>query len=664
MEQQSPDLAVGAVYEGQINISTKGTGFVKVRDLPRMQGKAGLGITIEVAREALNKSFHGDTVKVEVTAMVSPTSREGNPEGKVLEITRRAKVGYAGTLSFEGGTHCIMSTDGRMYTQINIPQDKLNGAVAGDKVFCRIHEWNDPMAAPIGEITRVLGKPLENNAEMLSLALEKGFDNNYPEAVIKEAEAINKHGITEEEKNNRRDFRPIVTFTIDPEDAKDFDDAISVHFLENGNTEVGIHIADVSHYVTPGSAIDKEATERATSVYLVDRTIPMLPEVLSNDLCSLNPQVDRLTFSAVFTFKPNMEIVDQWFGKTVIYSHQRFSYENAQAVLDAQDPASLPGGQYRKELDTALAIAQHLEKQRFVEGAISLETEEIKFKLDSEGFPIGVYKKQRGPTHHMIEELMLLANRKVAEFIATGDKHADEVFVFRVHDAPDPERVENLQLFLKRLGYHLTVNENGVIPSKELNDLVLSLEGKPESETVQTAIVRSMAKAIYSTKNIGHYGLAFKYYTHFTSPIRRYPDLVVHRLLFEYLQHKTIPKELWHYYDEISQHSSQREKEAADAERASIKYKQVEYMSTRVGQTFNGVVTGISKNGIFVEEKETRCEGMVRMRDLGHDYFEYNEKTLTIIGKSTKKEFRIGDAVRFKVTATDLSKRLIDYTLV
>ncbi|MDB5188894.1 MAG: RNAse [Candidatus Nomurabacteria bacterium] len=645
MDTPIPELNIGSTFEGQINISTKGIGYVKVRDL---------NISIEIPREALNKAFHGDTVTAEVTAL--PPAE--NPQGKVTDIIRRAKVGYSGTLGFEHGAHCIMTNDGRMYTSIVIPDDKLNGAVQGDKVFCRIHEWNDPMAEPKGEIVRVLGKPLENNAEMLSLALEKGFDDSYPPAVIKEAEDISAHGITDEEKANRRDFRPIVTFTIDPEDAKDFDDAISVNFLENGNTEVGIHIADVSHYVQPGMAIDTEASTRATSVYLVDRTIPMLPEVLSNDLCSLNPNVDRLTFSAVFTFTPSMEIIDEWYGKTVIYSHQRFSYESAQAVLDTKP------GPYLKELEAALAISKVLEKKRFEEGAISLETEEVKFKLDDKGVPISVYKKLRGPTHHMIEELMLLANRKVAEHIATSDKHAEEVFVFRVHDHPDPERVENLQLFLKRIGHVVTVNEHGVIPSKELNDLVLSLEGKPESETVQTAIVRSMAKAIYSTKNIGHYGLAFKYYTHFTSPIRRYPDLVVHRLLFEYLQHKTIPKEMWHYYDEISAHSSQREKEAADAERASIKYKQVEYMSTRIGQTFDGIVTGISRNGMFVEDKETRCEGMVRMRDIGHDYYEYNEKTLTIVGKSTKKEFRIGDRVRMKVTATDINKRLIDYVLV
>lgn len=494
MEQTTPALAVGARYEGQINISTKGTGFVKVRDA---------GITVEVPREGLNKAFHGDTVQVEITTMVAPDSRENNPGGTVIDVTRRSKVGYSGTLLQENGIYTVTSNDGRMYTTIIIPNDKLNGAVAGDKIFCRIYEWNDPMAAPKGEVTHVLGKPLENNAEMLSLALEKGFDNNYPEAVIKEAHDISAHGITEEEKNNRRDFRGITTFTIDPEDAKDFDDAISVRFIEDGTIEVGVHIADVSHYVRPGQPIDKEAVDRATSVYLVDRTIPMLPEVLSNDLCSLNPHVDRLTFSAVFVFTPKMQIADQWFGKTVIHSDHRFTYESAQAVLDTKD------GPYLKELEAALAISQHLEKQRFEEGAISLETEEVKFKLDADGHPLGVYKKVRGQTHHMIEELMLLANRKVAEYIATSDKHADQVFVYRIHDAPDPERVDNLQQFLQRIGYTLPISEEGVIPSKELNDLVLSLEGKPERETVQTAIVRSMAKAIYSTKNIGHYGTPF-----------------------------------------------------------------------------------------------------------------------------------------------------------
>jgi len=642
---QNVTLKPGEQYEGPINISTKGVGYVKLKDL---------GATVEVPREALNRAFHYDVVKVEVTHLVPGM----NPQGKVLDIVRRAKVGYSGTLSFENGNHCIVTNDGRMYTAITIPNDKLGEAKQGDKVFCRISDWPNPNAEPIGEVTRVLGKPLENNAEMLSLALEKGFSDDYPAAVLEEAKAIHEKGISEEEKSSRRDFRTTTTFTIDPEDAKDFDDAISVKFLPDGNTEIGIHIADVSHYVRPGMAIDKEASDRATSVYLVDRTIPMLPEVLSNELCSLMPNVDRLTFSAVFVFTPTMEIVSEWFGRTTIHSAHRFSYESAQAVLDTKD------GPYLKELESALAVAQYLEKQRFVNGAISLETTEVKFKLDDMGVPLGVYTKHRGPTHHMIEELMLLANRKVAEFIATRDKHADEIFVYRIHDAPDPERVEALVLFLKRLGYHITTDEHGIIPSKQLNELVLSLEGKPERETIQTAIVRSMAKAIYSTKNIGHYGLAFEYYTHFTSPIRRYPDLMVHRLVHEYLQNNTIAKSTWEYYDKMSLHSSMREKEASDAERASIKYKQTEYMSTRIGQTFDGTVTGVTQNGMFVEEKESKCEGMIRMRDIGNDYFEFNEKELAIIGRKTRKEFRIGDPVRFKVVSTDLAKRLIDYKLI
>lgn len=642
------NISIGAIFTGTINISTKGTGYVKVRDLP------GGALTIEIPRESLNRAFHGDTVTTEITTL-PPLD---NPVGKVVDIPRRAKIGYSGTLTYQNGTHCIATNDGRMYTPIIIPKEKLSGAKEGDKVFCSITSWHDPMGMPSGEITRVLGKPFENNAEMLSLALEKGFDDNYPPEVDKEAKDIKERGITEEEKSNRRDFRKITTFTIDPEDAKDFDDAVSVQFLDDGKIEVGIHIADVSHYVTPDTALDKEAYRRATSVYLVDRTIPMLPEALSNDLCSLNPHVDRLTMSAVFVIDKNMNILEEWYGKTVIYSDHRFSYESAQEVLDKNE------GPYLKELSAALKIAKHLEKERFENGAMVLDTEEVKFKLDENGVPVGVYIKTRGETHHMIEELMLLANRKVAEFISNGAGEDGRIFVFRVHDAPDPERMENLLVFLKRLGYTMKTDADGIIPARALNDLVQSLDGKPEKDTVQTAIVRSMAKAIYSTKNVGHYGLAFEFYTHFTSPIRRYPDTIVHRLLTEYLANKKIKKELLDYYDKVCLHSSQREKEAADAERASIKYKQVEYMSSRIGQQFDGVISGVSPNGLFVEEKESKCEGMVRLRDIGNDYFEYKEKELAIIGKKSQKAYRIGDRVRFKVTATDLPKRLIDYALV
>lgn len=639
---QKKTLRTGDTLEGTINISAKGIGYIKMKEY---------GETIEVPRADLGKAFSGDIVEVLVAAQIDGE----NPRGVVKSIIRRARVGYSGTLAIENGAHCMVTGDGKMYTNIDIPEAGLKGAKAGDKVFCRITDWPTSLDTPKGEVVRVLGKPLENDAEMLSLALEKGFEDEYPQAVLDEAQKIHEHGITEEEKATRRDFRKTVTFTIDPADAKDFDDAISVAFLENGNTEIGIHIADVSHYVTPGSALDTEAYRRATSVYLVDRTIPMLPEVLSNELCSLNPNVDRLTMSAVFTFDKNNHIVEEWYGKTVIHSAYRYTYETAQEVLDKQE------GSYLRELNAALAIGKYLEKERFANGAISIDSEEVKFKLDDKGVPIGVYIKHRGDTHHMIEELMLLANRKVAERIT---KEKDRIFVYRIHPKPELDRMQDLYMFLKRLGYNVLRDEDGIIPSSEINRTLKELDGKPEKDTIQTAIARSMAKAIYSTKNIGHYGLAFEFYTHFTSPIRRYPDTIVHRLLTEYLQNNTIAEEHWAYYDKVCNHSSQREKEATDAERASIKYKQTEYMTYRIGQTFSGSVTGVSPNGIFVEEKESKCEGMIRLRELGADYFEYNEKELAIVGKRTGKSFRIGDAVTFKVVAADLNKRIIDYVLI
>ncbi|HSE56686.1 MAG TPA: VacB/RNase II family 3'-5' exoribonuclease, partial [Candidatus Paceibacterota bacterium] len=560
------DIRSEQTFEGPISISTKGVGYLKLKDINE---------TIEIPREGLNRAFHGDTVAVTVTA----TPQGEYPKGTVTEVKKRAKFGYAATLVAAEGRSFAVSTDARMYVRIEIPEPSLHDAEIGDKVFVGISQWENPLTDPTGEVIRVLGKPLENTAEMHAIALEKGFDNIYPPEVEKESAAIAARGIPLEDFADRRDFRTVTTFTIDPADAKDFDDAISVQFLENELIEVGIHIADVSHYVRTGTALDTEAAERATSVYLVDRTIPMLPEVLSNDLCSLKPDVDRLTFSAIFTFDAAFNIKDSWFGRTIIHSAKRFTYEDAQEVLNSQT------GPHLKELNFCLAVSKYLEAKRFEAGAISIDTEEVKFKLDENSVPVGVYKKVRGDTHHLIEELMLLANRKVAEFIATHDKHGNEIFVYRVHDLPAQDRMLELRDFLKRLGHTLPLKD-GIIPSFELNKLLKSLAGKPEEDTVQTAIVRSMAKAIYSTKNIGHYGLAFQYYTHFTSPIRRYPDLVVHRLLFEYLSKRTVDKKLWEYYEHISAHASEREKQASDAERASIKYKQVEYMSYRIGKTF------------------------------------------------------------------------------
>ena len=425
--------------------------------------------------------------------------------------------------------------------------------------------------------------------------------------------------------------------------------------MNGGRVEIGIHIADVSHYVRPKTAIDKEAIKRSTSLYLVDRTIPMLPKTLSNDLCSLNPNEDKLTMSAVFTLDSNAQVLEKWFGKTIIHSDKRFTYEEAQEILDKGE------GKLHKELDTLNRLAKKLTEERHEKGAISMDQEEVKFELDKDGVPLRVFKKVRQDTNKLIEEFMLLANKKVAKFVAEMEE--ESVFVYRVHDNPDYDRMHNLTLFLKSLGYNLKTKD-GVVEGKELNNLIKSLEGKPGKDTIQTAIVRSMAKAIYTTKNIGHYGLAFEHYTHFTSPIRRYPDVMVHRLLEEYLSGKKIKEDEWHLYEAMCVYSSQREKEAADAERASIKYKQVEYMSARIGQLFDGIISGVTEWGVYVEEKETKCEGMIKLRDLGDDYFVFDEKNYRVYGERTKKSFTLGDPVKFKVVATDMVRKTIDYKFV
>lgn len=629
--------------EGIINISYKGTGYVRQGDQDN----------IEVEHSFLGTAFNGDLVEV----LLHPHKKGGVPTGEVTKILNRSKKGYAGVLEKENGTYFLVPSDLKVYVDIIIPEDKLNGAKIGEKVFVTILEWTDMKKSPVGEVSKVLGIPMENNTEMEAIALEKGFNSSFPYNIIKEAEKISKRGILKEDEAERKDMRKITTFTIDPIDAKDFDDAISFQKLSNGNLEIGIHIADVSHYVKNGSDLDKEARTRGTSVYLVDRTIPMLPEELSNGLCSLNPNVDRLTFSAIFEMDKGGAVHSKWFGKTIINSDKRFTYEEAQKILDDKK------GQFYEELLTLNQIAKKLLKKRFDEGAISLEQDEVRFKLDENGVPLSVYVKERGDTNKLVEEFMLLANRQVAEFMSsTKDGEKFGVFLYRIHDLPNKEKVSDLVSFLKRIGYKVKLND-GIIMPEEINRIVRELEDSPLKDTINTAIIRTMAKAVYSTKNIGHFGLGFKFYTHFTSPIRRYPDVIVHRLLSEFLQSKNIAKEKWLDYERISLESSLREKEASEAERASIKYKQVEYMSSRIGEKFEGTITGVTEWGLYVEDKKTKCEGMVSIRDLKDDYYVFDKKGMSISGKRTHKKYTLGDSIKFVVKNADMNKKVIDYQI-
>jgi ribonuclease R len=630
---------------GRLEITQRGAGFV----IP----EEGSGTTddIYIGSENLNTGLHGDTVKINLFA-----KRSGSRvEGEVVEVLKRKREEFVGVVELGHNYAFVSPDDKRVPIDIFIPEGKINKAKNGEKVVARVVDWSNEHKNPIGEIIEILGKPGDHNTEMHAIIAEYGFANKFPDAVEKEAEKI-PDAITKDEIAKRRDFRKITTFTIDPEDAKDFDDALSIEEVEDGIYEIGVHIADVSHYVTPDTVLDAEAFERATSVYLVDRTIPMLPEKLSNGVCSLRPQEEKLTFSAVFKMTLEGEILDKWIGKTVIYSDRRFAYEEAQDRIESKV------GDFAKEINILNDIALILRKARFKNGAVNFETEEVKFKLDENYKPIGIFKKVRKDAHKMIEEFMLLANRTVAEFVhkMKGEKQP-KTFVYRVHEPPSEEKLKLFNLFAARFGLSIQTTSQKAI-STSFNNLLNDVEGKPEQNIVQNMAVRSMMKAYYSTKKTSHYGLAFDFYTHFTSPIRRYPDLMAHRLLFSYLNKGKSANEA--EYEEKCKHSSQMEIQAADAERASVKYKQVEYIKQFIGEQFDGIISGVTEWGIYVEITEYKCEGLVRLANLTDDFYDYDEFNQWIIGRRTRKIFQLGGEIKVTVKQADLQKRQIDLDVV
>jgi ribonuclease R len=629
---------------GKVDMTQSGSAYLIVE---------GMDEDIYLAPRKLRNALHGDLVKVFVYA-----KRNGkNLEGEVLEILERARTEFTGVVQINPRFAFLIPDNKKMQHDIFIPLDKLNGAEDGMKAVARMTEWPDGTKNPFGEIIHVLGVQGAHNTEMNAVLAEYGFPLEFPAKVEQESNAISTE-ITKEEIKKRRDFRDTLTVTIDPFDAKDFDDAISFKKLPNGRFEVGVHIADVSHYVQPGTALDAEAFERGTSVYLVGKVIPMLPEKLSNELCSLRPHEDKLTFSAVFEMDSEGHVHDQWYGRTVIHSDRRFTYEEVWEIL--QDENSK--GDYAEELRILNGLAYKLRDARFRDGAINFETTEVKFKLDEEGKPIGVYVKERNDAHKLVEDFMLLANRKVAEFIATkGTKRNSLTFVYRVHDTPNEEVLNDFAKFASRFGYKVQTKNHKEI-SRSLNQLMTDVEGKKEQNVLTQLAIRSMAKAIYSTKKTSHYGLAFDFYTHFTSPIRRYPDVMVHRLLQHYLDNgKSVDQEA---YEKMCLHASQMEKRAADAERMFIKYKQAEYLQDNVGQEFTGIISGVTEWGIYVEIIENKCEGMVRLRDIDDDFYVLDPVNYCIIGQRKKRKYQLGDEVKIRVRKVDLSKKQIDFQLI
>lgn len=647
-------IAKADYVEGTIDMTTRKTAYFVS---PEVEDD------IFIPTGNLNKALDGDRVKI----YIYNRRRGRKPEGEVVEILERAKTDFVGVIDIQKNFAFVSTANPKMYTDIFVPKDKLGGAENGDVVLVKIEDWPAKADSPFGEVIKVLGKPGEHDTEIHAILAEYGLPYDFPVDVEVYAQKLDT-SIQEEEIARRRDMRKVLTFTIDPKDAKDFDDALSFQKLENGNYEIGVHIADVSYYLQEGTILDEEAYNRATSVYLVDRVVPMLPEVLSNFACSLRPHEEKYTFSAVFEINEKAEVVNRWFGRTVTYSDQRFAYEEAQHIIETrgnQIPAevSLTGEGYivPEEIREAVLkmnqLAKILRKKRMANGAISFDKVEVKFNLNEKAEPIGVYFKEAKDSNHLIEEFMLLANRKVAEYIGKQNK----TFVYRIHEEPDIDKLMNLQTVVSKFGYNLNFKSKDTI-AKSLNKLMEDAHGKKEQNLVDTLAIRSMSKAKYSTQNIGHYGLAFDYYSHFTSPIRRYPDVMAHRLLQHYIDGgKSADEDV---YEEKCAHSSSMEYLAVQAERDSIKYMQVKYMIDHKDEEFLGVISGVTEWGIYVEIISNKCEGMCRIREIKDDYYTFDEKQYALVGEVTHNILQLGDEVYVKVKNADLVKKQLDFTFL